>query len=86
LLAIEDKNLNQKTNTLNLKPHSTQNKVVETFQPLKIERCKQNTMSRHDYKESTTYHFSQKTFFIRMNFGTKFLQFVIIIAYSCPST
>jgi hypothetical protein len=49
LLAIEDKNLNQKTNTLNLKPHSTQNKIVEAFQTLKIEGCKQNTMSHHDY-------------------------------------
>ncbi len=31
--------------------------------------------------------FSQKkTFFIRMNFGTIFLQFVTINAYSCPNT
>jgi hypothetical protein len=72
LFAIEDKNLNQKTNTLNLKPHSTQKNVVEGFQPLKIEGCKQNTMSHHDYFKTRLHIIFPKNNFILMNFGTLF--------------
>jgi hypothetical protein len=57
---------------------------------LKIQRTFKNwskILSQRDYwKKRLHVFFARKNFFIWMNFGTMFLQLVIIIAYSCPST
>jgi hypothetical protein len=48
---------------------------------------KQNTMSQQDYFRKGMHVFLPKNnFFIQMNFETFFFQFVIINAYTCPST
>jgi hypothetical protein len=50
------------------------------------QRLKQDTMNQHDYFKKGLYVFIPKNFFIWMNFGTMFLQLVIINVYSCPGT